>query len=497
MIKRKILMAVVTISLAGGMAACKKSGVNPKNDHSLNAGIAEDCGCSVVATSDSTISGQITTDLHLSNTVVYKLSGLVFVTGNHTLTIDPGTRILGLPGTADGSVAGGGLVITRGSKIQAVGTSSCPIVFTSYRYDNNPQSGDWSGIVLLGKAPTNNYPASIEGINNTLYPGIDVLYGSDAPDAHDNSGTMKFVRIEYGGYVLSPNNEINGLTFGGVGDGTTIDYVEVFKANDDSFEFFGGTVSPSHIISVDGLDDMFDTDNGYAGTISYALGMSDVTRPDVSQSNGLESDNNATGTGATPNTHAHYNHITIIGLPNATLASEQITIPPNGNASSGTGRYGRAAHLRRGAEFDIQNGIFLGFNYGLSIDTALGNTKGKYLAGTSSVTNTFVHAFGTSATAAAPHLAAYDVEGNGISATGSGFSLDAAFYNKAITDGNTGMVDADPGVLGLEDPFNRSSVGALNFMAGSFTDADQAGAGAFPGREDWTIVNGCYNWTRY
>lgn len=488
-------MAVVTISLVGGMAACKKGSELPKKDHSLNAGIAEDCGCSVVATSDSTISGQITTDLHLSSNVLYKLSGLVFVTGNHTLTIDPGTRIVGLAGATDGSVAGGGLVITRGSKIMAVGTSSCPIVFTSYRYDNNPQSGDWSGVILLGKAPTNNYPASIEGINSTLYPGIDVLYGSDAPDANDNSGTLKFVRIEYGGYVLSPNNEINGLTLGGVGAGTTIDYVEVFKANDDSFEFFGGTVNPSHIISVDGLDDMFDTDNGYSGTISYALGMSDVTRPDVSQSNGLESDNDGGGSSNTPNTHAHYNHITIIGLPNSTLASEQITVPPNGNSSSGTGRYGRAAHLRRGAEFEIQNGIFLGFNYGLSIDTALGNTKGKYFSGTSFVTNTFVHAFSTGAT---PNVGPFDVEGNGVAATGSGFSpSDLSFYNSATGNGNVGFIDADPGVLGLEDPFNRSSTGALNFMAGSFTDADQVGAGAFPGREDWTIVDGCYNWTRY
>jgi len=491
-------MAVVTVSLAtGAMVACKKSGVDAKKDHSLSAGITEGCSCSAVATTDSVISGQITTDLYLSNTVTYKLSGLVFVTGNHTLTIQEGTHILGLPGSNDGTTPGGGLVITRGSKIQAIGTASCPIVFTSYRFDNNPQSGDWSGVILLGKAPTNNYPASIEGINSTNYPGIDILYGSDAPDAHDNSGTLKFVRIEYGGYVLCPNNEINGLTLGGVGDGTTIDYVEVFKANDDSFEFFGGTVSPSHIISVDGLDDMFDTDNGYSGTITYALGMSDITRPDVSQSNGLESDNNANGTTATPTTHAHYDYITIIGLPNATLASEQITVPPNGNASSGTGRYGRAAHLRRNAEFEINHGIFLGFNYGLSMDGALGNTIDKYNNGTSWIKNTFVHAFSTSAT---PSVGPFATESNGIAATGAGFSNDLSFFNAATslsTDNNFGVIDADPGVLGLEAPFDRNSSGAHNFFAGEFTDADAANAGAFPGRVDWTIVDGCANWTRY
>lgn len=489
--KRRILLAAMAVALAtaGGMVACKKTGSEVTPEHPISKGVTEECSCAAVATEDSTITGSVTSDLYLVNTKTYKLDGLVFVTGNSTLTIQAGTRILGLAGNV--STPGGGLVITRGSKINAVGTSSCPIIFTSYRYDNNPQPGDWSGVVLLGNAPTNNYPASVEGINSTLYPGIDVTYGSATPDANDNSGTLKFVRIEYGGYVLTTNNEINGLTLAGVGAGTTIDYVEVFAANDDSFEFFGGTVNPTHIISVNGLDDMFDTDNGYSGTISYALGLADPLHHDISQSNGLESDNNAGGTGASPNTHAKYDYITIIGLATADSASSQIGGP------SGAGRRGRAAHLRRGTEFEINHGIFLGYNYGISMDSALGNTIPKYYAGISWIKNTFVHAFSTAAT---PAVGPYSTESNGIASDGTRFSNSTQFVDFAtslLTDNNFGIIDADPNVIGLEDPFNRASSGAFNFFAQERTDADAANAGAFPGRVDWTIVDGCANWTRY
>jgi hypothetical protein len=489
--------ATVAVVTSGVIVACKKSGTEPVNSQRKSANVAEACSCSAVATTDSTISGQITSDLYLSNTKVYKLSGLVFVTGNHTLTIQEGTRVLGLAGSADGTQPGGGLVITRGSKLNAIGTSSCPIVFTSYRYDSAPQRGDWAGVVLLGNAPTNNYPASIEGINSTTYPGIDLVYGSATPNAADNSGTLKFVRIEYAGFVLSADNEMNGLTLAGVGSGTTIEYVEVFKSNDDSFEFFGGTVNPKHIISVDGLDDMFDTDNGYSGTISYALGLSDTSRADISQSNGFESDNNSTGSTASPNTHAHYDYITIIGVANAARAASQTTIPPSGNTNGGTARYGRAAHLRRGAEFEINHGIFMGFNYGISMDSALGSTNSKYYAGTSWIKNTYVQAYSTSAT---PAVGPFATESNGVSATGVNFSNSVLFYNTATTlsaDNNFGVISSVANALGLVDPFNRNSAGASNFFADEFSDAYGANAGAFPGNVDWTIVDGCSSWTRY
>jgi len=491
--KRRILLSamVVALATAGGMVACKKTAKDiPSGHETLKKGVTSECTCSITATADSTLSGTISGDLYLSNTTTYKLSGLVFVTSGATLTIQEGTHILGLAGTE--SVPGGGLVITRGSKINAVGTSNCPIVFTSYRYNDNPQPGDWSGVVLLGNGPTNNYPANIEGINPSLYPGIDVQYGSASPIAEDNSGILKFVRIEYGGYVLSPNNEINGLTLGGVGHGTTIDYVEVFAANDDSFEFFGGNVDASHIISVNGFDDMFDTDNGYSGTISYALGMSDPTRPDQSQSNGLESDNNASGSSALPNTHARYNYITIIGVPDG------ITASTTNGGPSGVGKFGRAAHLRRNAEFEISNGIFCGFNYGLSMDGALGFTQQKYfdsIPPKSTIQNTYVQAFGTAVT---PAVGPYSLESNGTAATGAGFTNSTAFYDAATALGNVGETNSDATIY-LEDPFTRPSAcdGASNFFAKSFTDADANGAGAFPGRVDWTIVDGSANWTRY
>lgn len=479
-----LAVAAVTV----GMIGCKK-GITPADkSHSLTAGVTATCDCSInpATGGDSLISGQITTDLTLSNTKVYQLSGLVFVTGNHVLTIEPGARIEGLKGT--GGNVGGGLIITRGSRLEAVGTPSCPIVFTSA--EANPQSGDWSGVILLGNAPTNNYPAFVEGINNTSYPNIDLVYGNSTPVPNDNSGTLKFVRIEYGGYALSLNNEINGLTLAGVGSGTTIDYVEVFKANDDAFEFFGGTVNASHIIAVDALDDMFDTDNGYSGTISYALGMSDVNRPDQSQSNGLESDNDGTGSTNQPFTNPSYNHLTIIGVPSATTASTTTGGP------SGTGKYGRAAHLRRGARFHIDNAIFMGFNYGVSLDGQLGNptTPDAYFADISSITNSFSAAFGTAAT---PGVGPYSQESNGTAATGAGFSSSDAFLLKARNAGNTDYLSSNANIIGLVDPFNRGGGnGAANFIPDPVT-SDAVDAGAFPGGTDWTNVDGCWNWTRY
>ncbi|HVI44421.1 MAG TPA: hypothetical protein VM802_06115 [Chitinophaga sp.] len=374
------LLPVILISIVG--ISCKKSNKDIANAHrSVIAGKP--------AKPEITISGVITSDLVLSNTNNYLLAGLVYVTNNATLTIQPGTWIGGIKSQYV-ELPGGGLVITRGSKINAVGTAVDPIIFSSN--EPNPASGDWAGIILIGNAPTNHYAAvPVEGIDNRFVPA-DITYGGPQHNTpNDNSGILKYVRIEYAGYELSVDNEINGLTLAGVGNGTILDYIEVYKAKDDAFEFFGGTVNASHLVAVDPLDDMFDTDNGYTGTIAYALGLSDLNRADKSQSNGLESDNNYQGQPAIPYTHPTYYNLTIIGQPNAAAAS--IT---NGQPS-GTGKYGRAAHLRRNAEFTINNSIFLGFNYGISQDIALPggvpNTYSKYLAGTSTLTNNYVHAY--------------------------------------------------------------------------------------------------------
>ena len=219
-----------------------------------------------------TVSGRINADTTFRKANTYILKGLVYMVGNHTLTIEPGTIIKGAFSGTDVAA----LIITRGSKLMASGTETEPIIFTSS--SPNPQSGDWAGIVLCGKAGIN---ASYNGING-LYQvegGIDNANGdglagsgdATAPASvdNDNSGTLKYVRIEYAGYGFQPDKEINSLTMACVGSGTTIDHIEVAYAKDDAYEWFGGTVNCKYLISFKTQDDDFDTDNGFSGKIQF------------------------------------------------------------------------------------------------------------------------------------------------------------------------------------------------------------------------------------
>ncbi|WP_343693420.1 hypothetical protein [Chitinophaga sp.] len=437
--RRPLALALLSVTVLGAamMSSCKKDATTSAPRSVSAPGVIP---------SNPTLSGVLGTGhtvkdtIHLVASTAWHLSGLVYVDSSDVLIIDAGTKIYGNLSSSS-SVPGGGLVITRGAKILAEGTESSPIVFTSAA--TTPASGDWSGVVILGNASTNHTGrVQVEGIPTN--PPADATFGgSTGTNDADNSGILKYVRIEYGGYELSTDNEINGLTLAGVGSGTTIDYVEVFKSKDDSFEWFGGTVNASHLLSIDGLDDMFDTDNGYRGTISYALGVSDTTRADKSQSNGFESDNNATGTSATPLTNPVYNYVTIVGVSNVWTS-----LKTNG-APSGTGKYGRAAHLRRNARYTINNSIFLGFYYGVSRDTQFGNAQGTF-------TNTYAEAFSY------PFL----TEVNGTS---------QAAVTPAGTQGSS-VTNFANGYINLADPFDRSSIS--NFET-TFASPDGGTAGAF------------------
>ena len=390
--------------------------------------------------------------IHLTNSFVWHLSGLVYVDDQDILIIDPGTTIIGDVSTGP-SVPGGGLVITPGAKIMAEGTASNPIIFTSDAV--MPVSGDWCGVIIIGKASSNHSsPVTVEGLVNTGFPNVTYGGSSGTNDA-DNSGILKYVRIEYAGYELSVDNEINGLTLAGVGSGTTINFVEVFKAADDAFQFLGGTVNASHLLAVDALDDMFDTEYGYRGTVSYGLGLADVTRADKSTSNGIECDNNAIGMPTSILTNPVFNFITLIGLPNQSLASITNGLP------SGTGKYGRAAHLRRNSQFSISNSIAMGYNYGFSLDQQSGTTSGTFI-------RNYVHAF----------IIPFLQEMNG------------TVYTAIPTPvGNFAYLSVNPNAnILLANPFSRSSIN--NFMPLAISPARTAGA--FPtGNTTW--ANG---WSR-
>lgn len=309
-----------------------------------------------------TLQGRINADTLLKKENTYVLKGLVYIVGNKTLTIQAGTVIKGSFSGTDVAA----LIITRGSKIIANGTATEPIVFTSA--SPNPQSGDWGGIIICGKAGINTSFNAINGlfqveggVDNTFGDGLAGSGDAIAPTAidTDNSGSLSYVRIEYAGYAFQPDKEINSLTLAAVGSGTNIDHVQTTFAKDDAFEWFGGTVNCKYLIATKTQDDDFDTDNGYRGNVQFGLIIRDSLIADISTSEAFESDNNSGGNTATPKTAAVFSNITAIG-PRATL----------NNVGSSLFRAG--AQIRRNSGISIFNSIIVGWPIGILIDASTG-----------------------------------------------------------------------------------------------------------------------------
>lgn len=297
------------------------------------------------AQSETALQGSLET-MTLTADKVWTLKGIVVVPEGKTLTIEAGTTIVGDKGTL------GTLVIQRGGKIIAEGTADKPIVFTSALPVGNRSAGDWGGVVVLGKAPINEAggEAEIEGFTDPQTYG-----GGASPDPNDSSGSLKYVRIEFAGIEIAPDNEINGLTLGGVGKGTKIDFVQVKNALDDCFEFFGGTVDAKHLVCYNNQDDGLDFDSGYTGSIQFYFHRSDPTIAD--DANGFECDNDADDPGVTPVTNPTISNVTLCG-PNSDPAKQQ---------------YGFL--FRRGFHANIMNAFVTGFEAGVDFrntpDTAV------------------------------------------------------------------------------------------------------------------------------
>ena len=207
----------------------------------------------------------------------YLLDGFVFVDEGATLTIEPGTVIKGNPGQGENASA---LIVARGGKIMAAGTANNPIIFTAAADDvNDPNDlapdtrGLWGGVLILGHASLNSTPGEtpIEGIPVSEVRG---LYGGS--DDADNSGVLRYVSIRYGGTDIGAGNEINGLTMGGVGSGTTIEFIEVLNNADDGYEWFGGTVNTKYLVSAFNGDDAFDYDEGFRGKGQFWFVLQDA-----------------------------------------------------------------------------------------------------------------------------------------------------------------------------------------------------------------------------
>jgi hypothetical protein len=267
----------------------------------------------------------------------------LFVQPGATLTIQPGTVVQGEEGSA--------LVVTRGAKIMAEGTAAKPIVFTTAQPDNAKTRGFWGGVLILGAAPINvnalSTPPSQEATFEAFTAAIpEGKFGGNNPE--DNSGVLKYVRIEFAGFNFVADREFNNLTLCGVGRGTTLDYIQVHAGSDDGIEFFGGTVNIKHLISSQNGDDGFDTDNGWNGKAQYVV-IQNVS-PDGAReaSNGYESDNHAAAVSyvAEPRTLPTIFNATVIG--DATY----------------TGGASFAGVFRRGTGGRYENHIFYGFPVG-------------------------------------------------------------------------------------------------------------------------------------
>ena len=283
----------------------------------------------------TTLSGNITSTTTLTSDKEWVLKGYVYVTDGAKLIIQPGTII-----KSDISEKGA-LCIERGAQIVAEGTASKPIVFTSGRPAGERTPGDWGGIVILGRAKTNRTSEpTIEGGIGRPFGGTNDL---------DNSGVLRFVRIEYAGIAAMPNSEINALTLGGVGSGTIIENVQTIYANDDAFEFFGGTVNAKNLYAYGTADDDYDFDFGYRGKVSNSISKRDPQFVDNGDAgNGVECDNDGTGSTAEPFTHPILDGIILIGPNDATALTN----------------HNLAMRWRRATQFEVYNSTIIGYMKG-------------------------------------------------------------------------------------------------------------------------------------
>ncbi|MEW5980180.1 MAG: hypothetical protein AB1898_30665 [Acidobacteriota bacterium] len=301
-----------TIIGPGGSLAFNVTAPNELGMHTWVVEIRDFTGYRVVKTAYfkigvvsgfETLQGNIEADQTLVNTKAYRLTGVVFVRNNAVLTIEPGTFIIGQPGSQPAS----SLIVTQTGKIRALGTRSRPIIFTSSLPFGQRKAGDWGGVILLGSAPV-NWPTGFGNIEG-LTASDDTRYGGNNA-AHD-CGTLEYVRIEYAGAEFQPNNEINALTFGGCGTGTTVHHVQTRYGLDDMFEWFGGTMDAKYLVGAYARDDYIDVQIGWTGRLQHILA---VAGRDVPGNRGFEFDNNELDFGATPNSTPKIFNVTMVGV---------------------------------------------------------------------------------------------------------------------------------------------------------------------------------------
>ena len=299
--------------------------------------VVDQIGSTIYVTDADLVAGE---DYNMTNNNTYVLSEMVFVKPGSKLFIEEGTVIKGAIGDGDEA---SGLVVTMGAQIFAEGTAEEPIIFTSEIDDLNGSlteldRGLWGGVVVLGDAPTNNATADgtklVEGVNEIANPESYAKYGGD--DVDDNSGVIRYVSIRHSGINVGDvaGNEIQGLTMGGVGSGTTVEYVESFASNDDGFEFFGGTLNTKYLVSAFNTDDAFDWDEGFQGVHQFWFAIQSPGNANDGYGRAAEQDGATGDENTTPFAHPIISNATYLGAgqaatPNAGDGSQLLLFRDN------------------------------------------------------------------------------------------------------------------------------------------------------------------------
>jgi hypothetical protein len=439
---------------------------------------------------EEAIEGDVTASRTLTADKNWLLKGLVSVKTGAVLTIEKGTVIKG--DNATKAI----LLVEKGARIIADGTADEPIVFTSQAKEGEKKPGQWGGLIILGKAPTNwkdaqgnSIDGSVEGILKGSGQGAGTTYGGNDPE--DNSGILRYVRVEYSGVVIATDNEVNGITFAGVGRGTTVDHVQVRETLDDCFEFFGGTVDAKYLVCSHNQDDGFDFDNGYTGRLQFLVMQQDPNHE--GDDNGFESDNDANATANTP--------LTSPTIYNATLCGK--------NKVLGGQQYGLL--LRQNTRGTYKNLVVTGFQAALDLRKDIGTGPGAL-----TLTNSLVwNSVGAGADYAVTENIAFDESKGEADIPGSmsednkkKFRARPDFIDDAVDEvswykGDASNEVADPGIAGCFDTANPSFGPAASITDGAatppgdgFFDATATYKGAFKDANDkWATTGKWVVWS--
>ena len=326
------MSALMAALMVAGLSSCNNNGKNPVADPD-----------------DYTLGGRLTEDLTLKQGETYMLESSLQVVAPATLTIEPGVTII-----ADESAGSDNIIyilIEQGARIMAEGTASEPIVMTS----ENKEPGAWGGLHICGKAHTNADGETTSEIGNAPYGGNE---------DNDDSGVLKYIRIEYSGLALDSEHEANGISLYGVGAGTQISYIYVVDGSDDGIEFFGGSANIDHCVVENCTDDSYDWTEGWDGSAEYIIAYQSVAECDCL----MECDNNGDNNDATPVANPTIRYATFIG-------------------NNSTENH-RGLRLREGTYVNLSNALVCGKPDPITLDTP--QTVASFDNGKSSISNTVI-----------------------------------------------------------------------------------------------------------